>query len=146
MSDFAPGYPNSEILRLVIDHVFMPPKLPRVHPGTQREQKTNVVLCNTLLEAAQDFLQFLPPSEGPLWMQMIKMMELARRAAKSPFNEVDLQHVLSDMGVGGTYRQFCALLRYWLKTFFTRRLLYSYSGTECRSHCASVCHRRLRSN
>jgi hypothetical protein len=35
---------------------------------------------------------------------MIKMMELFRRAAKAPFNEVDLQRVLSDMGIGGTYR------------------------------------------
>jgi hypothetical protein len=35
---------------------------------------------------------------------MIKVMELACRAAKSPFNEVDLQRVLSDMGIGGTYR------------------------------------------
>jgi len=104
MSDFASGYLDSEILRLVIDHVFMPPKLPRVHPGRQEEQKTNVALCNSLIEAAQDFLQFLPPSEGPLWLQMIKMMELARRAAKAPFNKVDLQRVLSDMGIGGTYR------------------------------------------
>jgi len=104
MSDFAPSYLNSENLRLVIDHVFMPPKLPRVHPGRQKEQKTNVALCNSLIEAAQDFFQFLPPSEGPLWMQMIKMMELARCAAKSPFNEVDLQRVLSDMGIGGKYR------------------------------------------
>ena len=104
MSDFAPGYLNSENLRLVIDHVFMPPKLPQGHPGRQKVQKTNVALCNSLIDAARDFLQFLPPSEGPLWLQMIKMMELARRAAIAPFNEVDLQRVLSDMGIGGTYR------------------------------------------
>ena len=104
MSDFAPDYLNSEILRLVIDHVIMPPKLPQIHPGEQKEQKTNVALCHGLIEAAQDFLQFLPPAEGPLWMQMIKMMELARRAAKAPFSEVDLQRVLSDMGIGGTFR------------------------------------------
>jgi hypothetical protein len=104
MSVFASDYPDSEILRLVIDHVFMPPKLPQIHPGKQKEQETNVALCNSLIEAAQDFLQFLPPSEGPLWMQMIKMMELARRAAKFPFDAIDLQRVLSDMAIGGTYR------------------------------------------
>src|SRR5438445_595235 len=103
MSVFAPGYLNSEILHLVIDHVFVPPKLPQKYPGRRKEQKMNVALCNSLIEAAQDFLQFLPPSEGPVWMQMIKVMELACRAAKSPFNEVDLQRVLSDMGIGGTY-------------------------------------------
>ena len=104
MSVFAPDDLNSEILRSVIDHVFWPPKLPQIHPGEQEEQKTNVALCNSLIEATRDFLQFLPPAEGPLWMQMIKMMELARRAAKAPFNEVDLQRVLSNMGIGGTYR------------------------------------------
>jgi len=104
MSVFAPSYLNSKILRLVIDHVFMPPKLPQEYPGKRKERKTNVALCNSLIEAAQDFLQFLPPSEGPLWMQMIKMIELARRAAKAPFNKVDLQRVLSDMDIGGTSR------------------------------------------
>ena len=104
MSIFAPNNLNSEILRSVIDHVFLPLKLPQAHPGEQKEQKTNVALCDSLIEAAQNFLQLLPPAEGPLWMQMIKMMELARRAAKAPFNEVDLQRVLSDMCIGGTYR------------------------------------------
>lgn len=104
MSDFAPAYLNSKILRLVIRHVFMPPKLPCIRPGNRKERKTNVALCDSLIDAAQNFLQFLPPSEGPSWMQMIKMMELARRAAKAPFNEVDLKRVFSDMGIGGTYK------------------------------------------
>ena len=104
MSVFAPGYLNSEILRLVIDHVFIPPDSPQIHPDRQKERKTNLALCNSLIKAAQDFLRFLPPSEGPLWRQMIKMMELTGRAAKAPFNEVDLQRVLSDMAIGGTYR------------------------------------------
>ena len=113
MSVFAPGYLTPKILRLVIDHVFMPPKLPRMYPGKRKERKTNTALCNSLIEAAQDFLRYLPPSEGPLWMKMIKAMELTRRAAKAPFNEADLQHVLSDMGIGGMYILFWALFRLW---------------------------------
>ena len=104
MSDPAPGYLDPEILRLVVDHVFMPPKLPQMHPGRRKERETDMALCNCLIEAAQDFLQFLPPSEGSLWVQMIKMIELARRATAAPFNEADLQRVLSDMGIKGTYR------------------------------------------
>lgn len=103
-SDSAPDNLESKILRLVVEHVFMPPKLPRIYPDKWEEQQTNVSLCNNLIEAAQGFLQFLPPSESPLWTQMIKMMGLARRAAEAPLNEVDLQHVLSDMAIGGTYR------------------------------------------
>ena len=102
MSVFAPD--TSKILRLVIDHVFMPPKLPRTYPGKRKERKINIALCNSLIESAQDFLRYLPPPEVPLWMQMIKTMELTRRAAKAPFNEADLQHVLSDMRTGGMYK------------------------------------------
>ena len=64
----------------------------------------NVALCNTLIQAAQDFLQFLPASESPLWMHMIKMLELVHRAAKTPFTVIDLQLTLSDLAPGGTYR------------------------------------------
>ena len=91
----------SSILILVVEHVFMPPKLPQYHPGEETERKTNVALCDVLIDAAQQFLQILPPSESPLWMQMIKMMQLARRAAKVPLKDVELQRVLSDMAFGG---------------------------------------------
>jgi len=41
------------ILRSVVEHVFMPPKLPQKHPGEETEQKTNVALCNSLIAAAK---------------------------------------------------------------------------------------------
>jgi hypothetical protein len=75
-----------------------------MYPGKRKEQKINVALCNLLFEAAQDFLQFVPPSENALWMHMIKMMEQARRAAETPFRGVDLRRALSDMIIGGTHR------------------------------------------
>ena len=94
--------PDPDVLRSVIEHVFLPPRLPQAGPSEETEHKTNVALCNSLVEAARHFLQNVPSSQRPLWMQMIKMMELARRAAKVPFEEADLQHVFSDMTVGGT--------------------------------------------
>jgi hypothetical protein len=98
-----PDRPGSNILRSVIEHVFMPPVLPQMHPGEQIERKINVALCDNLIEAAHDFLRNLPSSESPLWMYMIKMMELARRAAKAPFKKADLQRALSGLTPGGTY-------------------------------------------
>ena len=62
---------DPDILRSVIEHVFMPPKLPQVGPDEETERKTNVALCNSLIKAAQDFLKIIPSSESPLWMQMI---------------------------------------------------------------------------
>jgi hypothetical protein len=95
---------DSDILRSVIEHVFMPPKLPQTGPDEETKRKTNVALCNSLIEAAQDFLKVLPSSETPLWMHMIKTVELARCAAKAPLKEDDLQRVLLDMALGSTCR------------------------------------------
>jgi hypothetical protein len=95
---------NFHLLRLVVEHVFMPPKLPQKDPGEQIEREMNVALCDNLIEAAQAFLQYIPPSQNPLWRHMIKMMGLARRAALAevPFEEAELQRVFSDMAIGGT--------------------------------------------
>jgi hypothetical protein len=93
--------PDPDILRSVVEHVFLPPKLPQAGPSEETEHKTNFALCSSLVEAARHFLQNLSSSQRPLWMQMIKMMELARRAAHVPLEEADLQHVFLDMAVGG---------------------------------------------
>ena len=92
---------DSHILRSVVKHVFMPPKLPQEDPGDQIEQRTNLVLCDNLLEAARDFLSDVPSSQISLWMHMIKMMELAHLAVEVPLDEAGLQHVFSNMAIGG---------------------------------------------
>jgi hypothetical protein len=89
---------NFDVLRLVVEHVFMPPKL---RQKEQIEQEMNVVLCDNLIVAARDFLRDIPPSQHPLWMHMIKMIGLARRAAEAPFEEAELQREFSDMAIGG---------------------------------------------
>ena len=93
----------SDILRSVIEHVFMPPKLTQNHPDKETERETSVALCILLIEAAQDFLKILSSSESPSWVHMIKMMELARDTANGSLKKDELQRVLSEMAVGGTY-------------------------------------------
>ena len=95
---------DPDILRSVVEHVFMPPKLPDHHPGEEAERKTNVALCNSLIEAGKAFLKIIPSSKRSDWMHILKMMELTRRAAKSPLREIDLQLAFSGMALGGTYR------------------------------------------
>jgi hypothetical protein len=92
---------HSDILRLVVENIFLPPKLPQEDPGEQIEQKINVALCVSLIGAAQDFLRDVPSSQRQLWTHIIKMMELARRAAEVPFKEAELQHTLFNMAIGG---------------------------------------------
>ena len=96
-----PSHGPDPLLHSIIQHVFLPPKLPQEDPGEDIQQKTNVALCNNLIEAAQKFLQSLPASESPLWIRMIKTLELVRLAATVPFNVADLQRVLSYMIIGG---------------------------------------------
>ena len=91
------------ILHSVIEHVFMPPKLPQEAPDEDTEQKVNVALCDNLIEAAQDFIQNVLPSQSPLWTRMIKAMELVRRATTTSFKEADLQRTFSDMALGGAF-------------------------------------------
>ena len=96
------GDPDSDILQLIVETVFIPPKLPQKDSGEQTEQIVNVALCDSLMEAMRDFLPVVPPPERPSWMKMIKMMELVRCTAAGPFAEAELQHVFSNMEIGGT--------------------------------------------
>ena len=93
---------NIDALCLLVEHVFMPPKLRQKDPGEAIERKMNLALCDNLIQAAQAFEQNVPPSQLALWMHMTKMMDLARRAANVPFKEAELQRVFSDMAIGGT--------------------------------------------
>jgi hypothetical protein len=92
---------NSKILRSIVEHVFMPPQLPQKDPGEQIEQEINVALCDNLIEAAKDFLDYIPSKQSPLWIRMIKMMELAHSAARVPLGEANLQRTLSDIDIEG---------------------------------------------
>ena len=94
--------PYSSILRSIIEHVFMPPKLPQEDPEGEMERNINVALCDNLIEAAQHFRYYLSSSQFPLWTRMIKMMESVRCAATSRFEEAGLQRILSDIDIGGT--------------------------------------------
>jgi hypothetical protein len=91
----------SDILRLVVENVFVPPKLPQKDPGEQIEQQMNVALCNSLIAAAHNFLPDVPSPQRPLWMHMIKMMESTRRTVELPLEEADLSHIFSNMVIGG---------------------------------------------
>lgn len=93
---------DSDVLRSVVEHVFMPAKLPQAGQDEKAERESNVAISDTLIQAARSFLQDLPYSQRPQWEHMIKMMKSVRRAAKFPFEIAELQRTLSNMAVGGT--------------------------------------------
>jgi hypothetical protein len=92
---------DSNILCSVVEHVFMPPKLPQKAPAKEVEQETNAALCLFLLDAAHAFRQSLPHSQRSTWNHMVKMIELVWRDVKALSARADLQSALSDLSVGG---------------------------------------------
>lgn len=138
MQPSATHHIDSNVLRSVIEHVFMPPKLPQKDPGEQMEQKINVALCGTLIEAAQDFLQHIPSSEYPPWMCIIKMMESVRSAVMIPFKEAEFRFTLSEMAVGGVSIQFTIFFLAFDSTTSIRRICNAYSCPKRRSHRAQT--------
>jgi hypothetical protein len=130
-----PNNLNSNILRLIVEHVFMPPRLSQEDSGEQIVQEMNVALCDNLIEAAQDFSKYLPSERSLLWKRMIKMMELVRRAASVPFEEANLQGTLSDMEIEGL-SNISLCFTFWVRSFAIRCICDARPRTKCWSHCA----------
>ena len=126
------------VLRSVVDHVFMPPKLPQEAPSEQAELKSNIALCHILIHSAKHFFQYLPLSHRSMWMRMVNMLKLARRVAEGPFTADDLQDILSNLSTEGVLSR----LRVGpsrLNRPLVRRLCYAYPGTECCCYRAQSC-------
>lgn len=92
---------DSDVLRSVVEHIFLPPKPPQEAPAEEAERGTNVALCCILVHAATAFRQYLSLPQKIVWNRMLKMMEYIYRAAKAPLVEADLGVALSDLDVGG---------------------------------------------
>ncbi|KAH8992976.1 hypothetical protein EDB92DRAFT_1796733, partial [Lactarius akahatsu] len=94
---------HSDVLLSVVEHVFLPPKLPQEAPTEEAEREANVALCHILIQAAQTFSQGLPPLRQSLWARVIKMMGSIYRAARAPLVEVELTGALSGLAMGDVF-------------------------------------------
>jgi hypothetical protein len=63
----------------------------------------NVALHDSLVKAMRVFLTIVSTPEWPIWMHMIKMIELVCCTAEGPFAEAKLQHIFSNMEIGGVF-------------------------------------------
>ena len=131
-------YVGTDTLISVVEHVFLPPKLPQEAPTEEAERQTNVALCHILIQAARAFLDDLPALRQPLWSQMITMMVSIYQAAKVPRVEVELVRVLSNLVIGGALEFTSAVLS--SLTLTVRCLRNARSSSECR-RCRSHSHR-----
>jgi hypothetical protein len=88
-------------LRSVVEHVFLPPKLPQEAQSDDAERRTNVALCHILIDAAAAFRQYLSPPQELVWARIEKMIEYILQAASSPLIEAELEGVLAGLVVNG---------------------------------------------
>ena len=88
-------------LRSVVEHVFLPPKVPQEAQSDDAERGTNVALCHFLIDAAAAFHRYLSPSQELVWASMEKMIEYILRAASSPLVEAELEGLLASLVVDG---------------------------------------------
>ncbi|KAF8270964.1 hypothetical protein EI94DRAFT_648803 [Lactarius quietus] len=94
---------NFDSLISVVEHVFLPPKLPQSAPIESAECETNVALCHILIQAARTFSQYLSPTQQLIWEQMMKMMKTIDQTVKIPLLDEELARTLSDLVVGDVF-------------------------------------------
>jgi hypothetical protein len=97
----SPSDIDSDDLLSVIEHVFLPPKLPQQAPEEDAERRSEMALCHILINAAAAFRRYIAPSQGNLWDRMHKMMGFIHRAVSSPLVEAELKDTLSALSPGG---------------------------------------------
>ncbi|KAH8991107.1 hypothetical protein EDB86DRAFT_3065229 [Lactarius hatsudake] len=94
---------DSGVLLSVVEHVFLPPKLPQEAQTGKADRGTNVALCHTLLQVAATFYQYILPSQEFVWTRMERMIMSIQRAAMASPIERELGSAFSDLVVGDVF-------------------------------------------
>jgi hypothetical protein len=95
----APDMENSNALRYILDHVFMPPLLPQKDDHTE---ENDVALVESVIDAATDYRSRLHSSQQQRWDPILKMLRAFRGTLNSPvFSVDDVQFSLKEMRPGG---------------------------------------------
>ncbi|KAH9051484.1 hypothetical protein EDB87DRAFT_1582498 [Lactarius vividus] len=93
---------DSGALLSVVEHVFLPSKLPQEAQTGKADRGTNVALCHILLQVAATFHQYLLPSQEFVWTRIEKMIKSQRTAMASPI-ERERGSAFSDLGDGDVF-------------------------------------------
>ncbi|KAH9019485.1 hypothetical protein EDB85DRAFT_2294152, partial [Lactarius pseudohatsudake] len=94
---------GSDVLLSVVEHVFLPPKVPQEAQTEKAERETNVSLCYILIQVARVFSQGLSPLQRSSWAHMINMMGYIYRTVREPLVEAELAGALSGFDVGDVF-------------------------------------------
>ena len=72
MDDSNPGSPSSDDLLYILNHVFLPPKLP------QNDVDGDVILCSFAYKASHEFARFISQSQQKKWSIVSQMLKTLR--------------------------------------------------------------------
>ncbi|KAI3609463.1 hypothetical protein WG66_001304, partial [Moniliophthora roreri] len=63
---------DSNLLSYIINHVFLPPKLPQ---SCDESAENYAGLCRVILRCAQEYREKVPEEERPRWDPVVKMLD-----------------------------------------------------------------------
>lgn len=85
----------------LIDHLFLPPKLPQAAPGEERESRINTLMCQTILDSAESYMSSLSTEDQRQWFTVTNMLRQLLRTSQVPMSNATLQKDLSQMKENG---------------------------------------------
>jgi hypothetical protein len=85
-------------LHYVVDHVFLPPKLPQEDDSSDSNDAT---LCDMVHKAAEAFCNVLPAHKQGRWTPILKMLDNIHTLHQSSFRDDQIISAMQDMRPGG---------------------------------------------
>ncbi len=91
-------------LTYIINHVFMPPKLPQANDDSAENDEA---LCTTAFRCAEEYVAHLPTEKLPAWRSVVSMLSRIRELYVAHnvnvFDAKTVKRLLKTMIPGGEY-------------------------------------------
>jgi hypothetical protein len=85
-------------LHYVVDHVFLPPKLPQEDDSSD---SNDAALCDLVCQVAKAYCNDLPASKQGRWAPILKMLDNIHTFHKSSLSDNQIVSAMQDMQPGG---------------------------------------------
>lgn len=104
MANTNPEPLSEEDISYLLNHVFLPPKLPQ-RDDNDKDTDRNVALCRLVSDASREFSKFLPQSQQRQWSTVSRMVRNLLEATRVLDKDVLVTNI-STLVYGGQSR-FC---------------------------------------
>ncbi len=93
---------STEELDYIINHVFLPPKLPQEYDDGHQNELRDIALCRLAHEAAVQFPQYLAECHQTQWDVVTRMLENLLATTRL-FDKEDCVAKIVNLQVGGRF-------------------------------------------